>query len=289
MKSKFSKKNSLKFLALLVSMATVFAVAGCGEEKEPTPTVSGIDAVFNQGDLVVWTTTDIQSLKDVLTVYEVYSNETTVEIDDENYSISGVLQEGTCTILVTYGDYTDTFDVSVTKLKETGIEATYTQGNAVVYTSETLDSLKESLEVKVNKNDGTSEVLTADQYTLSGVLTAGESTITVTYGTFTDTITVNVTAVVGVSIDAVYTQGETVVYTSSTLDSLKLALVVTLTNNDGSTENVTDVVLSGELTIGESMITVTYGEFTDTFTVNVTEGSASFGEGFTDDVFPANP
>ena len=271
MKNKSSKKNSLKFLAILASATALFAV-GCGGDKKPDPTVSAIDAVFEQGDLVIWTTTDLETLKDVLTVYEVYTDETTVEIADANYTISGTLTEGVSTILVTYGEYSDSFDVTVLRLQETDIEATYTQGETVVYDNATLDSLKASLEVKVNKNDGTSYALTADQYTLSGELTAGESTITVTYGDFTDTFTVNVTAVAPVSIDAVYTQGEAVVYTSATLDSLKSALAVTLTKNNGDTANVAvaDVTLSGTLTAGESTITVTYGDFTDTITVNVT-------------------
>ena len=271
MKNKHGRKGAILFLALAASMTAVCAV-GCGGNKEADPTVSAIDAVFEQGDLVVWTTTDIESLKDVLTVYEVYTDETTVEIADANYTISGTLTEGVCSLLVTYGEYSDTFDVTVLRLQETGIDATYTQGEAVVYDNATLDSLKASLEVKVNKNDGTSDVLTADQYTLAGTLTAGESTITVTYGDFTDTITVNVTAVAPISMEAVYTQGEAVVYTSAAIDSLKEALTVTLTNNDGSTVNVAiaDVTLSGELTAGESTIMVTYGNFTDTIIVNVT-------------------
>ena len=101
MKNKSSKKNSLKFLAIRASATALFAV-GCGGDKKPDPTVSAIDAVFEQGDLVIWTTTDLETLKDVLTVYEVYTDETTVEIADANYTISGTLTEGVSTILVTY-------------------------------------------------------------------------------------------------------------------------------------------------------------------------------------------
>ena len=72
------------------------------------------------------------------------------------------------------------------------IEATFTQGSAVVYESDTLDSLKPMLVVVANYDDSTSAPVIT--YTLSGSLTVGTSTITVTYGEFTDTFTVTVTA-----------------------------------------------------------------------------------------------
>lgn len=75
-----------------------------------------------------------------------------------------------------------------------------------------------------------------------------------------------------VSISAVFTQGQTVVYDTDSLDSLKTMLVVTGTYDDQSTETIpsTGYTLSGTLTPGTSTITVTCDGKTTTFTVQVT-------------------
>ena len=71
------------------------------------------------------------------------------------------------------------------------------------------------------------------------------------------------------SINAVYTQGNTAIYPSTSLDSLKASLVVTATYSDNTSSNVTDYSLSGTLTEGTSTITVIYREKTATFDVTV--------------------
>lgn len=72
-----------------------------------------------------------------------------------------------------------------------------------------------------------------------------------------------------VSISAVYTQSGTV-YDTDSLDGLKSDLVVTAFMSDQTTRTVTDYTLSGSLTEGTSVITVTYGGKTTTFNVTVT-------------------
>ena len=71
------------------------------------------------------------------------------------------------------------------------------------------------------------------------------------------------------SIDAVYTQGDTVVYPNSSLDGLKQGLVVTATYSDSTSNTVTGYTLSGELIEGTSTITVNYQGETTTFDVTV--------------------
>ena len=73
------------------------------------------------------------------------------------------------------------------------------------------------------------------------------------------------------SISAVYTQGDTVVYPTTSLDSLKNNLVVTANYTNSTSTTVTGYTLSGTLTEGTSTITVTYSGKTTTFTVNVSE------------------
>ena len=151
------------------------------------------------------------------------------------------------------------------------ITAVYTQ-SGTVYDTDSLDDLKADLVVTGNYSDGTYNQTT--KYTLSGTLTVGTSTITVTYGgkTATFTVTVSQSQAVLTSISAVYTQSGTV-YDTDSLDSLKADLVVTAHYSDSSSSTVpsTDYTLSGTLTVGTSTITVTYEGETDTFSVTVTQ------------------
>ncbi len=81
-------------------------------------------------------------------------------------------------------------------------------------------------------------------------------------------------------INAVYTQGNTEICQYNELNSLKNNLVVEVVYEDDSTDQVTDYTLSGELSIGESVITVTVGDYTDTFSVNVTELAENIVQNF---------
>lgn len=73
----------------------------------------------------------------------------------------------------------------------TKITATFTQGDAVIKTTDELDILRNYLLVVATYSDLSEARVT--KYTLSGELTEGTSTITVSYGTATTTFTVNVT------------------------------------------------------------------------------------------------
>lgn len=154
------------------------------------------------------------------------------------------------------------------------ITAVFTQGSVIIYDTVPLDSLKQYLVVTANYSDSTTETIT--NYTLSGTLTVGTSTITVTYGGQTTTFIVNVSASPTISsISATYTQSGTV-YESDSLNSLKSDLVVTAHYADSSTSVVSDYVLSGTLAEGTSTITVTYQGKTTTFTVTVSSSGNIF-------------
>ena len=77
------------------------------------------------------------------------------------------------------------------------------------------------------------------------------------------------------SISAVYTQGDTIVYPTTSLDSLKSNLVVTANYTNSTSTTVTGYALSGTLTEGTSTITVTYSGKTTTFNVNVSPEQSS--------------
>lgn len=74
------------------------------------------------------------------------------------------------------------------------------------------------------------------------------------------------------SITAVFAQGSNTVYDTDDLDSLKSMLTVTATYSDQTSRVVDGYTLSGTLTEGTSVITVSYGGQHATFNVNVTWG-----------------
>ena len=102
------------------------------------------------------------------------------------------------------------------------ISAVYTQ-SGTVYDTDSLNSLKTDLVVTAHYSDSTTATIT--NYTLSGTLTAGTSTITVAYGGKTTTFTVTVTE-----------------------------YVRTLLKNWDLTTSLIDTVSSAEMTVNENAV-----------------------------------
>ena len=73
------------------------------------------------------------------------------------------------------------------------ITCVYTQ-TGTVYTATPINSLKDDLVVTAHYSDSTTRVLKPSDYTLSGTLSVGTSTVTVSYGNLTTSFTVTVTS-----------------------------------------------------------------------------------------------
>ena len=189
----------------------------------------------------------------------------------------GVTDASTHTIKVTGSETVEVIPSS--------ISAVFNQGSNVIYTSDSLDDLKQFLTVTATYFDNST--LENKNYTLSGTLTAGVSTVAVSYQGLTATFTVNVTNVASGYIEAVFTQPSTTIYTDDALDTLKSDLVVTYYTAPGATGTVladSAYALRGTLTEGTSVITARYQGLTDTFNVtnvvdfyNIYTRSTEFG------------
>ena len=238
-------------------------------------TLESITAIFSQGSNIIYDDATLDSLKQYLTVKANYSDSTSTNV--ANYTLSGTLTAGTSTITVTYEDKTTTFNVTVTHKEATlqSITAVFDQGSNVIYDDAALEDLKQYLTVTANYSDSTSVNVT--NYSLSGALAAGTSTITVVYENKTTTFNVTVThrEVILQSITAVFNQGGIVIYDDTVLDDLKQYLTVTGHYSDSTTATITGYTLSGTLTAGTSTITVTYNNKTTTFNVTVTHKPAT--------------
>lgn len=163
----------------------------------PPAELASISAVYTQSG-TVYTTDTLDSLKTNLVVTAHYTDSTTETVT--TYTLSGTLTEGTSVITVSYGGKTTTFNVTVTAPATlSSITAVYTQ-SGTVYDTDTLDSLKTDLVVTAVYSDSTTQTVASTDYTLSGTLTEGTSTITVSYGGKTDTFDVTVTHVVSEEI-----------------------------------------------------------------------------------------
>lgn len=153
----------------------------------PPTNLLGITAIFDSGQTVIYNTATLDDLKQYLTVTAIYDDGTSEVVTA--YALSGTVETGLCDFTVTYGGKTASFRVNVVEWL-TQITAVYTQ-SGTVYDTDSLDDLKTDLVVTAYYADTTGE--TVSDYTLSGTLAVGTSTITVSYGGKTATFTVTVT------------------------------------------------------------------------------------------------
>ena len=160
------------------------------------------------------------------------------------------------------------------------ISAVYTQGNTVVYPTTSLDSLKNNLVVTANYTNSTSTTVTG--YTLSGTLTEGTSTITVTYSGKTTTFNVNVSP----EQSSVAVTGITINETASIEVGKSISLIASISPSEATDKTVTWNIDNANCTItpnglsctikgvteGSSIVTVTTtdGNYTDSCTVTIT-------------------
>ena len=149
-----------------------------------SPSSITLNAIGNTSQL---TATTVPTGANVIWV----SSDTSVATVSDNGLVTSVAW-GSATITATAGNKTATCSVMVAQASVVAITADYNQ-SGTVYTTASLDDLKSDLTVSAEWNDGTSSIVADTDYTLSGTLTEGTSTVTVAYGGKTTTFTVTVT------------------------------------------------------------------------------------------------
>ena len=118
------------------------------------------------------------------------SSDATVATVSSTGLVTGV-GNGTTIITARSGDLSATCEITVSGFATlTGITAVYTQ-SGTVYDTASLDDLKSDLVVTATYDDSSTEVISSG-YSLSGILSVGTSTITVSYGGKTTTFSVTV-------------------------------------------------------------------------------------------------
>ena len=136
------------------------------------------------------------------------------------------------------------------------IAAVYTQGDTVIYPNSSLDDLKQGLVITATYSDSTSNTVTG--YTLSGELTEGASTITVTYQGKTTTFDVLVSALPELPDDgrtALFLLKDMKANASQTYDSENSTNIVTIKNQvDGAPDWVHSCVTAANKIEGADAI-----------------------------------
>ena len=102
---------------------------------------------------------------------------------------------GNCTITAICNTKSASASVTVAQATLLSISAVYTQ-SGTVYETTPLDDLKDDLVVTAYWSDNTQSTVPSADYTLSGSLSVGTSTVTVTYSTETTTFNVTVSDIV---------------------------------------------------------------------------------------------
>ena len=195
--------------------ATITASAGsvsatCSVSIVETTVVS-LNAVLNGGTFYVGDPVD--NIKPYLTVTANWSDSTSSTVPSGSYTLSGSLsEEGTNVITVSYGGQSTTVNVTAITAELVSISAVYTQ-SGTVYDTDSLDSLKSDLVVTATYSDSSTSTVASADYTLSGTLTEGTSTITVSYDG--KTATFNVTVASGVTTMSITWSGNAVEKTGS--------------------------------------------------------------------------
>ena len=164
--------------------------------------------------------------------------------------------------LLAYAAYTGPdaqakFDTLETALqaKLAYIVADYVQ-DRTVYDTDSLDKIKEGddLIVTAYYDDGSYSDLEDSQYTLSGTLTAGTSTITVTYGGKTATFDVTVTAYWDIEWD--YTQGTPIGHGFAHLTAVAGSMVTNGYQIQGTSNGGCNIITDPDTTAGKGVTEV---------------------------------
>lgn len=170
-------------------------------------------------------------------------------------------------ITVSYDEFTATFQVEFVSKSLVSLSVTQQPDKQSYIVGEHFD--RSGMIVQATYDNGTTEEITG--YEVADLTdTVGWQDLTVSYGGKTTTVRVRVSARELASISIEQLPGKTEYIEGDAFDPTGMVVLAHYNNN--LSEEITDYTLSGtELkTLGENTITVLYGDFSATFTVNVT-------------------
>lgn len=222
---------------------------------------------------IVYDNEEVESLKELIKVYEYNDALDERMISSELCELIGDFVEGKNTITCKYNGMATTFDVIVNAsvISSISVDLASYIGTVTKYTK--LDYLKQYLSGIINYTNSISKDLPIDECVLSGTLVVGTTqNITVNYKGFTDIIDdFIVNEYVATDIIVEYNPGDKIIYSDDELNVLKNYLTITLTNVNNEELETDNYELSGTLLETHSVIRVNVGSLSKTFTIDVVE------------------
>lgn len=261
-------------LLLILCFCALFVACDMGSRavEKITTDISGVKVTYTVGETV-----DFTGLKVVLH----YNDNTTetielsdaVKIDPVSTDEAGILN-----VTVRWGDFTATFPITVNEaptvnsitLDTANVNRSYIVGDTVDFSG---------LVITAYMSDNTTVAVPFDEVTVPDIdsitATAGKKTVTVTYMGISNTFTVEVKepkTQTGIRVDA--TGAKTDYSPDETVDFSGLRVYATYNWGDETDIDLADCTVTGAdtATSGTKTVTVTYGDFSATFTINVAKG-----------------
>ena len=176
---------------------------------------------------------------------------------------------GQKTITVTYQGLTTTFSVTVIAVNLVSVSVKTMPNKTSYFTGESFDQT--GLTLTATYNNGNTETISSGiECTGFSSATAGQKTVTASYGGKSTTFTVEVKAIVPTGITVKTAPNKTEYFVGDSYDGT--GLVVNVTYNNGTNKDITTgFTTSGfsSATAGKNTVTVSYEGFTATFDVMI--------------------
>ena len=275
MKNKILKRI---VLLILIVLSVTLCVTAC-KKKQTTGDDTGMAEVTIQSIAVVPDSVpsevEVGKIPDFtgIKVNVSYSDGTSKQVGYEDVTLStlDVTTAGSKVVTVTYSGHKTTFNVNV--VEKTAVLNSITIVPGTVATSvkrgDTYDVSK--LQVVGNYSDGTVRALAIEDVTVATVntSTAGDKTLTVTYGDQTATLAVKVIDITKLSVVTGTVADK--IYVGQTLDVSKIQVQVTYEDGESKTVEAHDLVVGtiDTTTIGDKELSISYKGFESKFEVEV--------------------
>ena len=275
MKNKILKRI---VLLILIVLSVTLCVTAC-KKKQTTGDDTGMAEVTIQSIAVVPDSVpsevEVGKIPDFtgIKVNVSYSDGTSKQVGYEDVTLStlDVTTAGSKVVTVTYSGHKTTFTVNI--IEKTAILESITIVPGTVATSvkrgDTYDV--SALQVVGNYSDGTVRALAIEDVTVTTVDTssAGDKTLTVTYGDKAATLAVKVIDITKLSVVTGTVADK--IYVGQTLDVSKIQVVVAYADNETKTVEAHDLVVGtiDTTTIGDKDLSISYKGFESKFEVEV--------------------
>ncbi len=255
-------KRKLSILTVMLLILSTFFTACSGDKAISGITITGgLEYTYEVGS-----TPDFSKV----TANVTYNDDSVVAVtaSDLTFSELDTSKAGTKKLTITYNGFSITVDVTVkdkVAVDETpdvvGIEIMASTVKTSLIVGETLDTT--GIKVETALSDGSVGTIDAENLTFSVVDTAeaGEKTLTVTYGEFSDTITITVHGITGIEVDG--DSVNTTVEIGEEIDLTNLKVYAIYSNGVRAVLSNDDLVITepDTATEGDKELVIAYGTF----------------------------